>query len=73
MKHILWRKTLRTKCKVIDLHDKRLMGIEMCNDHNSKLLMLNVHLPTLCDDVNWVDFSHYLGKIDTIMSCLRIL
>ena len=43
------------------------MGIEISNDQNSKLLMLNVYLPT-CDDVNWNDFSHYMDKIDSIMS-----
>lgn len=64
---ILWRKSLGDRIKLIDYADKRLMGCEISNNNNSKILMLNVYMPTNGDE-NWDDFCFYLGKIETILS-----
>jgi hypothetical protein len=59
---ILWRKSLGNKCKLVDLNDKRLMGVEISNKNNCKLLIINVYMP-VCANENKDEFLFYLAQI----------
>ena len=63
---ILWRKCIGQTCKVNDMDDSRLMGIEICNTQ-ANILVVNVYLP-YCDKSNIDDYLFYLAKIDAIIS-----
>ena len=64
---VLWRKTLGSRCRVIDLQDNRLMGLEVTNDNGCKLFILNVYLPYSCYD-NKDEYLFYLSKIENLLS-----
>ena len=63
---ILWRKALGNHCRIMDMNDKRLLGIEISNGE-SKLLVLNVYMP-VCAEENKDEFLFYLTKIDSTIS-----
>ena len=64
---IMWRKTLGDGCKIIDLDDKRLMGIEIANSTGKKILLLNIYMPVSTHE-NKDEFIYYLSKIDSMIS-----
>ena len=41
---ILWRKSLGDNCNIVDLEDDRLIGIEIDNGDNARLLFINICL-----------------------------
>ena len=63
---ILWRKCIGHICKVINMHDSRLMGIEIANTQ-ANIFVVNVYLP-YCDKSNIDDYLFYLAKMDAIIS-----
>ena len=64
---VLWRKSLGNRCRVVDLDDDRLMGMEITDENGCKLLILNVYLPYSASD-NKDEFLFYLSKLENIMS-----
>jgi exonuclease III len=63
---ILWRKSLTKFFKSISYDDSRIMGIEL-GFGGKKMLLVNVYLPYCCAE-NHEEFSHYLAKLDAIIS-----
>ena len=62
---ILWKKKFGNICKVIDISDDRIMGIELSNNGN-KVVIFNVYLPYCCES-NMDSFTCYLSKLDVFM------
>ena len=63
---ILWRKSLTTSFKTVDMGDNRLLGLEVYFG-SKKLLFINVYLPW-CTTKHLDEFLHYLSQIDAFIS-----
>ena len=63
---ILWQNELGNQCKILNLDDSRIMGVEICNG-KEKFIILNLYLPYCCDD-NLDEFNYYLMKLDGLIS-----
>lgn len=62
---ILWRKSIGSKCKIVNYDDTRILGINV-NVNGNDMLFVNVYLP--CDSPeNGNEFISYLTILDNIV------
>ena len=67
---IMWRKTLGHMCRIISFNDPRIMGIIIQNDKGSEFQVLNVYMPTSCNQ-NSDEFLYYLSMIEGAISAFQ--
>ena len=62
---IIWRKSIGALCNIIDLGDKRCLGLRISSGERT-MLAINVYLPYYCED-NIDEYNEYIGKIASIV------